>query len=56
MIGPAGALFFLKAIKIQAIENQAKATKILSLYEFKKNQTVDLTHSRFGFYFFKTNF
>lgn len=40
--------FFLKAIKIQAVENQAKATKILSLYEFKKNQMVELTHSQYA--------
>ena len=41
-------LFFLKAIQVQAIENQAKASKILHLYEFKKNQLVDLTHSQYS--------
>lgn len=40
--------FFLKAIKIQALENQAKAAKILSLYEYKKNQLVELTHSQYS--------
>lgn len=41
-------VFFLKAIQIQALENQVKAAKILSLYEFKKNQIVDLTHSQYA--------
>ena len=40
--------FFLKAIQIQALENQEKAVKILSLYEFKKNQMVNLTHSQYS--------
>ncbi len=41
-------LFFLKAIQIQAMENQVKASKILHLYESKKNQLVDLTHSQYS--------
>ncbi|GAB6147268.1 hypothetical protein JCM12294_47140 [Desulfocicer niacini] len=32
----------------QALENQVKAAKILSLYESKKNQMVDLTHSQYS--------
>jgi Fic family protein len=40
--------FFLEAIRIQALENQTKAVKILSLYEYKKNQMVELTHSQYS--------
>ena len=40
-------LFFLKAIQIQAKENQQKATDILKLYEQKKEQIHNLTHSQY---------
>lgn len=40
--------FFLRAILDQARENQAKASKILKLYEDKKNQLVELTHSQYS--------
>ena len=41
-------IFFLKAVTKQAQENQDKATKILDLYEEKKNQIVELTHSQYA--------
>ena len=40
--------FFLRAIMEQAMQNQKKATEILTLYETKKNQIVDLTHSQYA--------
>ena len=40
--------FFLKAIIDQAEENQSKAASILNLYEDKKRQLVDLTHSQYA--------
>lgn len=40
--------FFLQAVAKQAQENQQKATEILSLYETKKGQIVDLTHSQYA--------
>ncbi|MEJ5260389.1 MAG: Fic/DOC family N-terminal domain-containing protein [Anaerohalosphaeraceae bacterium] len=39
--------FFLKAIESQARENQEKATKILQLYEEKKNQIQEITRSQY---------
>lgn len=42
--------FFLKAVKEQANKNQTKATEILQLYENKKSQIVDLTHSQYAIY------
>ncbi|NOX32630.1 MAG: Fic family protein [Deltaproteobacteria bacterium] len=41
-------VFFLKAVKYQANKNQAKATEILNLYENKKIQIADLTHSQYA--------
>ncbi len=40
--------FFLKAITVQALENQEKASQILSLYEEKKNEIIDLTRSQYA--------
>ena len=40
-------MFFLKAIEIQAVENQKKATEILKLYEQKKTEIQELTHSQY---------
>jgi Fic family protein len=40
--------FFLKAVIDQAEENQSKAACILKLYEDKKRQLVDLTHSQYA--------
>jgi Fic family protein len=40
--------FFLKAILDQARENQLKASKILKLYQDKKDQVVSLTHSQYS--------
>jgi len=40
--------FFLLAITQQAKENQKKAEEILNLYENKKSQVVDLTHSQYS--------
>lgn len=40
--------FFLKAVIEQAQENKDKAGAILSLYEAKKTQVVDLTHSQYA--------
>ena len=40
--------FFLKAILEQAEKNQVKASEILRLYEEKKNQIVELTHSQYS--------
>lgn len=42
--------FFLEAIVEQSRENQIKAAKILKLYEDKKNQIVDITHSQYSIY------
>jgi Fic family protein len=42
------AEFFLKAIIHQAKENQQKATEILNLYENKKSQFVEITHSQYA--------
>lgn len=42
--------FFLKAVKIQAQENQRKAKQILELYETKKSEIVDLTRSQYAIY------
>ena len=42
--------FFLKAVENQANHNQTKATEILSLYENKKSQIVDLTRSQYAIY------
>jgi Fic family protein len=41
-------VFFLKTIKIQAEENQKKAQSIMELYEEKKKQVVELTHSQYA--------
>ena len=41
-------LFFLKAVEIQAKENQKKATEILKLYEQKKTEIYELTHSQYA--------
>jgi Fic family protein len=40
--------FFLRAVTQQAQENQEKTTQILNLYETKKDQIVDLTHSQYA--------
>jgi Fic family protein len=40
--------FFLKAIIHQAKVNQEKATEILTLYENKKSQFVEITHSQYS--------
>jgi len=40
--------FFLNAILHQARENQVKVSKILKLYEDKKNQIVELSHSQYS--------
>lgn len=40
--------FFLRAVTAQAIDNQAKASDILKLYEDKKAQLVALTHSQYA--------
>lgn len=40
--------FFLKAIMAQAIENQQKTADILDLYERKKTEVLDLTHSQYA--------
>ncbi len=40
-------LFFLKAVEIQARENQKKADDILKLYERKKAEIHELTHSQY---------
>lgn len=39
-------LFFLAAITEQAVENEAKARAVLSLYDNLKTQVVDVTHSQ----------
>lgn len=41
-------IFFLKAIRQQANENQQKARDILNLYEQMKSKFVDLTHSQYA--------
>ena len=40
--------FFLEAVRVQAEENQAKATAILELYAELKLRVVDLTHSQYS--------
>lgn len=40
-------IFFLRAIEIQAEANQKKATEILNLYEQKKTEIQELTHSQY---------
>lgn len=40
-------VFFLRAVQIQALENQLKAINILTLYEVKKSQIVELTRSQY---------
>jgi Fic family protein len=40
--------FFLKAVLYQAKENQIKSTNILKLYEKKKDQIVQITHSQYS--------
>lgn len=40
--------FFLHAVTVQAQNNQQKASDILKLYETKKTQFVDLTHSQYS--------
>jgi len=40
--------FFLTALQKQAAENEAKARKILALYQQKKEWFVDLTHSQYA--------
>lgn len=40
--------FFLLAVTVQAQKNQQKASDILYLYETKKTQFVDLTHSQYS--------
>ncbi|RKY07320.1 MAG: Fic family protein [Planctomycetota bacterium] len=44
---PDWCLFFLKAVEIQATKNQEKASSILKLYEQKKKQIHELTHSQY---------
>jgi len=41
-------IFFLRAVTEQAKDNQQKATEILNLYEAKKSQVVELTHSQYA--------
>ncbi len=41
-------MFFLQAVINQAHDNQSKAASILELYEKKKQQIVDLTHSQYA--------
>lgn len=40
--------FFLKAVAVQAGENEVKATAIIDLYNAKKLALVELTHSQYG--------
>ncbi|MCK5229040.1 MAG: Fic family protein [Desulfobulbaceae bacterium] len=40
--------FFLQAIEAQAHENLEKASEILKLYEAKKTQVVEITHSQYA--------
>lgn len=40
--------FFLRAVLVQAQNNQKIASEILKLYEKKKNQVIDLTHSQYA--------
>lgn len=40
--------FFLEAIQRQALANETKTRKILTLYEEKKNWFIDLTHSQYA--------
>lgn len=41
-------IFFLKAVAVQAQENQKKAQEILTLYEKQKGQIISLTHSQYA--------
>ncbi len=41
-------VFFLRGIELQAVENANKASRILDLYNRKKTELVDLTHSQYG--------
>jgi Fic family protein len=41
-------IFFLRAVEIQARANQEKTTEILKLYEQKKIEVHDLTHSQYA--------
>lgn len=40
--------FFLRAVIAQALENQKKTMEILNLYEAKKSQIIELTHSQYA--------
>lgn len=40
--------FFLRAVTEQAGENEAKAKSIITLYNQKKSELVELTHSQYG--------
>jgi Fic family protein len=40
------SIFFLEGVKEQALENEQKARKILSLYEKTKEKVINLTHSQ----------
>ena len=40
--------FFLRAVAIQAQENQRKAQEILNLYDEQKSQIIELTHSQYA--------
>lgn len=40
--------FFLRAIMVQAQQNQQKATEILKLYEAKKSQVIEITRSQYA--------
>lgn len=42
----AWCLFFLEALRTQAVENEGKARSVLALYERVKLQVVDATHSQ----------
>ncbi len=41
-------VFFLEALRYQAIENEQKARSILQIYNTKKLQLVELTHSQYS--------
>ena len=42
--------FFLDGVVVQAAKNQAKASRILELYENMKNKITELTHSQYSIY------
>ena len=46
--GPGWCAFFLRAVAIQAQENQQKAQEILNLYDEQKSQIIELTHSQYA--------